>query len=106
MQKPVRKVRRTIRRAFRAKGKGRGNNKGKRRRPHDRGRGRMRTSGKGKGRRGNPKDANGKPWNVISAIAHNISVASALKAMGEAGVHRCIWLKPIRKSSMSIGGRC
>eukprot|EP00959_Pyramimonas_sp_CCMP1952_P104816 2190845-Pyramimonas_sp.AAC.1 len=46
-----------------------------------------------------------KPRNVISATAHNKSVVSAPKAMGEAGVRRCIWLKPIRTFSMSIRRR-
>ena len=80
MKKPIRKVRRTIRREFGRKGKGKG--KGKRRRLHGRGvlaflaslpdpeyeeilfgkgkaKGRNNTSGKGKGRKGNPKDHNG-----------------------------------------------
>eukprot|EP00959_Pyramimonas_sp_CCMP1952_P415708 8710383-Pyramimonas_sp.AAC.1 len=55
---PVRKARRTIRRALRRTGKGRGKGYGQtaatawqRNRRH--------ASGKGKGRRGNPKDANG-----------------------------------------------
>ena len=83
MKKPVRKIRRTIRREFGRKGKGKG--KGKRRRLHGRGvlaflaslpdteyeevlfgkgkgkgKGRRNTSGKGKGRKGNPKDRDGK----------------------------------------------
>ena len=81
MKKPVRKIRRTIRREFGRKGKGKG--KGKRRRLHGRGvlaflaslpdadyeeilfgkgkgKGRRNSSGKGKGRKGNPKDRDGK----------------------------------------------
>eukprot|EP00959_Pyramimonas_sp_CCMP1952_P021451 452339-Pyramimonas_sp.AAC.1 len=82
MKKPVRKVRRIVRRPFEGTGKGRSNGKGQRRRLHGRGilaflasltgpqheemclgtsRNRRHTSGKGKGRRGNPKDANGVP---------------------------------------------
>eukprot|EP00959_Pyramimonas_sp_CCMP1952_P374729 7848044-Pyramimonas_sp.AAC.1 len=42
------------------------------------------------------------PWNVISAMAHTMFVASAPKAMGEAGVRRCIRPKPIPTFSASI----
>eukprot|EP00959_Pyramimonas_sp_CCMP1952_P020342 429272-Pyramimonas_sp.AAC.2 len=81
MKKPVRKVRRIVRRALKGKGRRRTKGKGKRRRLHGTGtlavfasltgpqyegmflgtgRNRRHTSGKDKGRRGNPRDANGK----------------------------------------------
>eukprot|EP00959_Pyramimonas_sp_CCMP1952_P288748 6038566-Pyramimonas_sp.AAC.1 len=52
MRKPIRKVRRIVRRALNGQGKGRGKGAGI-------GRNRRHTSGKGKGRRGSPKDGNG-----------------------------------------------
>eukprot|EP00959_Pyramimonas_sp_CCMP1952_P093714 1960985-Pyramimonas_sp.AAC.1 len=81
MKKPVRRVRRIVRRSRKGKGKGRSKGKGRRRRLHGRcilaflasligpqyeevllgtGRSRRQASGKGKERRGNPKDANSK----------------------------------------------
>eukprot|EP00959_Pyramimonas_sp_CCMP1952_P261262 5462136-Pyramimonas_sp.AAC.1 len=69
------------------------------------GRGRRRASGTGMGRRGNPNDVTGKPWNVLPAITRSISVVNASEALGEAGVRRYMWLKPLRTSSMSVGRR-
>eukprot|EP00959_Pyramimonas_sp_CCMP1952_P342746 7180280-Pyramimonas_sp.AAC.1 len=63
------------------------------------------TSGKGKGRRGSPKDANGRTMECNGSTNGSTSASNALRAMVEAEVRRCVWLKLTRIYSMWTGGR-
>eukprot|EP00959_Pyramimonas_sp_CCMP1952_P115495 2414257-Pyramimonas_sp.AAC.2 len=96
MKKPVRRIRRMVRRTLEGKGKGRSQGKVKRRRLRG-------TAGIHQVKVRDDEEIRRMP--TVNATVHNISDASSPRAMEEAGVRQYIWLKRTPTCSASIGGR-